>query len=355
MIFIVLLIFIALLLFLERYSAARGLEQLREEHSLSTSLTEPDEPLELILRFANRSRFFIPFLRYREKLPEAAAVPDEMEDVKKGDRDEIFVSGTTWLKPRQTVEKRFPITFTRRGRFVLDSLKVSCGDFLGLKDETRSSGTLQEIVVVPKPLEGADAARIFGGFLGDISVRRFLFEDPVLTLGFREYTGREPMKMISWTQSARRRELMVKNYDYTMEPSVLVLLNIEYKGEDAPERIERCCSAGRSVCESLEKQNVPYDFAMNALMRGSMQASCYIPEGLGERHLTGILECLGRASYETVCSCTALIRRTLEGRGAVRGVLFITPAKDAVLAAAKELLEGQFGCPVTVITAGEEV
>ena len=55
-----------------------------------------------------------------------------------------------------------------------------------------------------RPRDWADSsADVLSGFLGDVSVRRFIYEDPVLTTGFREYTGREPMKHISWTQSAR--------------------------------------------------------------------------------------------------------------------------------------------------------
>ena len=42
---------------------------------------------------------------------------------------------------------------------------------------------------------------LLGGMIGDISVNRFIFEDPMLTIGFSDYTGREPMRDISWTRA----------------------------------------------------------------------------------------------------------------------------------------------------------
>ena len=39
-----------------------------------------------------------------------------------------------------------------------------------------------------------------------------------------------------------------------------------------------------------------YDFSMNVAMAGSMQADCAVPEGMGQRHFYGVLECLGRAT-----------------------------------------------------------
>ncbi len=68
---------------------------------------------------------------------------------------------------------------------------------------------------------------MLGGVIGDISVNRFIFEDPMLTVGFSEYTGREPMRDISWTQSARLGRMMVKNYDHTVDLSVTILLNVQ--------------------------------------------------------------------------------------------------------------------------------
>ncbi len=351
MIIAVLIIAVVLLAVLERYSASEGLRQLEEDHELSSPTAEPDENTELILRLINHSRWFLPFVRFRERLPEGIVAAGS-EETELDYWEQTWLRGTTWLRPRQILEKKIAIRGTRRGRFLFSSLQVSIGDFLGMDDETRSFDGIRELIVFPKELPMEKLQPVLGGFLGDRSVRRFIFEDPVLTLGFREYTGREPMKMISWKQSARQGELMVKHYDYTMEPSVLVLLNTEYEAEDREAVLETCFMAARTVCQMLEKQNIPYDFAMNAVMLGSLQTYCYIPEGLGSGHLFGVLESLGRASYQTVCSCRRLLRQNLEGRSG-KGVLFITPERNEEYRHAEQLLQGEMGCLMTGIIARE--
>ena len=145
-------------------------------------------------------------------------------------------------------------------------------------------------------------AMLLGGMIGDISVNRFIFEDPMLTIGFSDYTGREPMRDISWTQSARLGRMMVKNYDHTLDLSATVILNVEYpKDIDfRPELIEKCFSAGRTVCEALEAKRIKYGVLTNATSSGALGLWSQVGDGLGRSHLMSILEGLGRATY----SCT---------------------------------------------------
>ena len=44
---------------------------------------------------------------------------------------------------------------------------------------------------------------MLGGFLGELSVNRYLYEDPILTAGYRPYTSGDPMRSIAWKQSVR--------------------------------------------------------------------------------------------------------------------------------------------------------
>ena len=45
--------------------------------------------------------------------------------------------------------------------------------------------------------------------------------------GFRDYTGREPMKQISFTATARTGRMMVKQFDHTLDVTVSVVLNLD--------------------------------------------------------------------------------------------------------------------------------
>lgn len=352
MILAALILALIMIALLQRETAARGLKSLREEHDFSERVAEPLSSVELILRFSNRSRLPIPFLRYEERLPEGAELT-EQTGAERNHRGGAYASGTLWLGPRKTRELHIPLRFEKRGRYLLSDLKVYCGDFLGLTEEGRRLETLREIVVFPQAYPQGDWEKLLGDHLGDVSVRRFIFEDPVLTLGFREYTGREPMKMISWTRSAQNNALMVKQYDYTTDPSVTVMLNAEYEGDDKEELFELCCRLVRSLCRQLEQQGTPYGFAMNAFPQGAHHPACFLPPGLGQRHFLTVLEYLGRALPETVCSCREMLQKSLEGQGGGKGVFLITPARDEVYRQAEQLARGSYGCFMSSLTARE--
>ena len=353
MIILSIILILTLLILLERNAAQAALSKLEEDHFFSKACAEPGEEGEIVIRLLNHSRRFLPYIRFRDRLP-AGIEPAQDSSVETDREGKQYFAGTTWMKPRQALEKRLRVRFEKRGRYLLSQLKVAGGDFLGLEEEERSFEALREMIVFPKELSPGQFQPVFGGLMGDVSVRRFLFDDPVLTIGFRDYTGREPLKMISWTQSARRGGLMVKNPDFTSEPSVTVLLNTEYDGEEKEELLERCFSAARSVCSLLEKNRTSYEFAMNAGMLGSLRIYCFIPRGLGSSHFEAVLESLGRASYSVNCGIRELVRRNMEDRGSGNGVILITPARNDACLDAVRLLEGEYGCRVTTI-AGKEL
>ena len=345
---------VAIVVVLQYITAEKGLDGLDERHYPSVSATEQDELFDIVVEFKNRSRMFIPFVRFRERMPAGITPHVAKKYIYVDGKGAAQVVGTTWLRPREALEKRIPVSVDARGRYLLSDLAVYGGDFLGLGENMRTYSGINEIIAYPKRAELGKLESIFGGFLGEVSVSRFLFEDPVLTLGFREYTGREPMKMISWTQSARSGQLMVKKFDYTLEPAVSVVLNIEGSSGNK-ELIEEAYSLARTVCEQLEEQGIKYDFSMNALMSGSMNIYCYVAEGLGSRHFYGILECMGRATYEAVCSCAELLRRSVRSSGSAHGIIFITPEKDAAVEADAKAAAAKSGGTLLTICAEEHV
>ncbi len=325
----ILLIAVVVIGAIQYFTLKNSLEKVDEDYTTSSVCVEPEEQLDLILRFRNRSRLFLPYLRYQMTLPEGFKLVDPNERGSSSGRHTVWHTGgvaasTVWLGPRQRLERHIPMTAPGRGRYPLHELTVYGGDFLGMKESIRGTYLYREVVVYPKAAKLDSLDDAFGGFLGDLSVHRFLFEDPVLTLGYREYTGREPMKSISWTQSARSGQLMVKNYDHTTEPSVSVILNAD--GEDASE-VERCFELARAVCARLEKKGAKYDFSMNVTMAGSMQADCAVPEGMGQRHFYGVLECLGRATNHVRSNVEKLVQGRLQVT-ATHGFIIITPERD---------------------------
>ena len=139
------------------------------------------------------------------------------------------------------------------------------------------------------------------------------------------------MKSISWSQSARTGNLMVRNYDYTTEPSVTVLLNVECpeEGDGVSDRealIEECYCITHTVCKILEERRIKYEFYTNATSSGAFSNWSYIAEGLGNKHFFTILEGMGRASYRKTEPFSVAVKR-VEIRG-INSLIIITPTDE---------------------------
>jgi uncharacterized protein (DUF58 family) len=337
------------------YTLRRGFDGVSYSCAPARDSVEPGEAFEVVTVLKNGSRRFLPFIGLQEAIPAEAEMITpgiETQTLSRGNR---VMSERVYLTPRQTLTRRVTVKLPRRGRYFFRGATLTLGDFLGLQEIQQSYSALSEIVVLPAryPIDPDFAA--LGGFLGDVSVRRFILEDPVLTLGFREYTMREPLKAISWTQTAKAGRLMVKNYDHTLEPSLTVALNVACPVSDAWEdHIEASFSLARTVCEALEKTGVQYDFVTNATASGALSLWDSLGEGLGRRHLMTILEGLGRATYAPTEPCAALLDRLCRRGQQGRATLLITP--ESLTPGESEgvrRLEGLTGGAVTVITAEE--
>lgn len=320
-----LIILVALALVLQKVLIGKDLECIEGDHRPDVQVVEPGEPFYVRVSLKNKSRRFVPFLRVCERFEEGIE-PVECEAARDV-RGASHIEFTTWLRPKQSLTRQIPAVIHRRGRYLLPQFQLYSGDFLGLNEQMTTCGRFNEVVAAPKEIAMERLNDMFGGFMGEVSVNRFILEDPVLTLGYREYTGREPMKMISWSQSARTGDLMVKKYDYTMEPTVAVLLNVDAGQENQDELLEVCFSLARTVCSMLERRGVKYSFTSNSVLAGAPLDPGATGEGLGQRHYMGILEHLGRATR----TCNVSMERLLEkeaNRGTAAGRILITPGGE---------------------------
>ena len=350
--------FLALVVFtliLQFFALRRGFQNLEVSVSVSSEAIEPLEETELCMTFTNRTIFFIPYVRYVMSLPKGIRSPKGVK-VQYG----LFVGeeqlkGSIWLKPKEKLVLRIPVSAEARGRYMFHSITVDTGDFLGVKSASRSHAVEKEMVVRPKRILGGETPEVLGGFLGDRSVRRFLFEDPVLTAGFHEYTGTEPMKSISWTRTAREGKLMVRRPDFTMEPSVTVALDVSGREDSAEESalMETTFSLARNVLEYLDRNGVQYDFRMNGMTLGSVSSWEYVTEGCGAKHLAGILEGLGRAILRTRFPAEELVRRAVMHTGEQRGIIFVTPGGDPEKEAAVRQIASRAGNRLLVMKGTE--
>ncbi|MBR5521180.1 MAG: DUF58 domain-containing protein [Oscillospiraceae bacterium] len=295
------------------------------------NVMDPDDVFNIIVELKNKKAFPVYFIKVRLAFPQVFNVAPgaKVTSVRSvNDYSEVFV--TTWLKAGQTLKLKVPVSISARGRYFLPNPTIFFGDFLGLKEKRKDLSFFREVVVAPRSHNTDEAKQVLGKFMGEYSVHRFIYEDPVLTIGFREYTGREPMKMISWKQSARKQQLMVKEYDHTIEPVLSVMVNVETSGEKKGETIEKVFSIARSVCSNLEAKGVSYGFYINAQMVGGSGDMFSVNDGIGAHHFGKIMERLGRSIYTPALTYDALLANARKANGNERGLIVITPDVSAM-------------------------
>lgn len=351
---IIVLLAAALLFVLEKLWSPAALRALRFTGHCDRILAEPNEPVLWSAVIENQSRLPIPFVRLREHFPLDAQAKADPKWIRSHCQQSIrqwSVEEKLSLKPLQRSTRTVSLVFPRRGAYRLGNYRLSAGDLLGLKEYSTEGGS-QTLVVIPERARSRNAHLALGGFLGDISVRRFILEDPILTVGFRDYTGREPLKSISWTRTAMAGSMQVKQYDHTAEQTVMILLDLE-GGTSA--QFEACLCLMRSVCEQLEQKKIPFGLRTNGNLPGPVGKLFYMAEGLGSSHLNTILYGLGRADDTCFYSFRYLVKQTLQHRKNNESYLVITPALTEENAALLRTLERAVGNPLCVLTGASEV
>lgn len=354
MIWIFVILTILALFYLERRWAPHALEHLRFSGECDLTLAQPGETVRWKSTVENHSRLPIPFVRLELRFPNEL-VPAESD---RWLRDHCAPGIQKWhveerlsLGGHRSRSRTLSFVPAKRGEFALGSCRLSVGDLLGF-EETSLELPPVTLIVMPETAGNKCAVEAVSGFLGDLSVRRFILEDPILTTGFRDYTGREPMKDISWTRTATAGKLMVKQYDHTAERTVTILLNVE---GGSPEELEGTFRLMRTLCETLEARKIPFSMRTNGSLNGPLGKLFHLSEGLGSQHLNTILYSLGRADYTCYHSFSQLARTALDNRKSNESYIVITPRPSDALQQHIRKLEAGSGNPVCVLYGSWEV
>lgn len=347
------LLAVIVLAVIEKFWAPAALNALVFRGSCDRAMAEPGELVTWTGTVENHFRLAVPFVRLREHFPiqaQAAGKPNWIRSHCHKGIQRWYVEERMALGAGRRCSRSVQLRFSQRGAYQIGSYQLSAGDLLGFREADRT-GQSQSIVIIPQRSQSRKAAEALGGFLGDVSVRRFILEDPVLTTGFRDYTGREPMKSISWTRSAAAGQLQVKQYDYTAEQNVVVLLNVE---GGTPEELEECFRLMRSACEQLERRKIPFGIRTNGILPGPVGKIFTLADGLGSRHINTILYALGQADYTCFQSFRSLVRQAVLHRKNNESYIVITPSLTAPVQGVLRTLEAAAGSAVCVLVGNTE-
>ncbi len=207
------------------------------------------------------------------------------------------------LLPFSKISRRHRIRLTRRGMYEIKSVALTAHDLFGFVKTNENEYSVGAIITVyPDFVDDALLKLPEHSLSGDITVKRWIIEDPFLLAGSRDYTGREPMKQINWSASARAGTLQVNRFDYTADTRLYILFNVsedENQWCDAGE--SELLEYGLSLCATYARRGVENGLEVglftNGTLSGSDSSLTQIPPGSGEEHLYTLLEALARQTF----------------------------------------------------------
>ena len=322
---------VIVLLALEAFSFRDTLRDLHVRFEADTRLVAPGETLTLRFSVSNAGRWPLLLLGLSIQLdPNAALCEDESWCLRHVTASDVGqrASFHFFLFPHRSFQGQLRLSLQRRGLHNLGRYYLTTGDFFGLRPVIRGCDADFRVVCTSRRIE-PPALQAPGGLYGDLSVRRFIVDDPCMLRGYREYSGFEPLKLISWKQSAKSGTLIVRQNDFTADRNTVVFFNVQHTLP--AEAKERSLELLRAVCDWMEDRSVPYALYTN----GDLFS---LPEGVGRSHRFQLHRRIGLSRLTSFRSFFSLIEGYCDGRRPAVSFVVITPRPDEQTQAALDTL-----------------
>jgi len=223
------LLLVALLLLLvwgltrlwERYSLTR----IEFQRRLSDRRVFFGEEITLELDIANRKPLPLPWLEISEEIPQEVTLLTGQVSAPLGTTRALLTNlfSVGWY---HRLRRRYRLRCGQRGYFTFGPTRIRSGDLFGFSRQEMKVDRVDRLTVYPRILPVVRPGIPSKQPLGDIRVRRLIFQDPVLTRGVREYQSGDSLKRIHWKTSARLGRLHTKLFEPTTSVDMGIFLDV---------------------------------------------------------------------------------------------------------------------------------
>ncbi len=267
---------------------------LRYERAFSERRVFMGEEVEVSVSLANHKWLPLPWVTTSDVFPKELPVA-ETTLVVRGDTGKGELSNFWAVKWRDKAIRRYHIKAAVRGFHTFGPVDIQTGDGFGMFRSVRRQAGEQTLVVYPRVLPLASLGLPAKEPFGDRNARQFMFDDPLRTVGVRDYRNEDDFRKVHWKASARRQRLQTRVLQPTTDTKLMVCLNVQtvaksYMGV-IPEHLEKMVSVAASISYYALMQRWPTGLLANGALPHSDQSLKILP-GRSPAQLTTILELL---------------------------------------------------------------
>jgi uncharacterized protein (DUF58 family) len=256
---------------------------------------------------------------------------------------------------------------TRRGSFPLGPTRISTGDPFGLFRAGKEVASTQTLVVIPMIFQIESFLFPPGLLPGGQVIRRKSSDITPHASGVREYVHGDAMKRIHWPTSARRNQLMVKEFEQDPQAEIWLYLdlqkNVHYeKPHHIEERPVESILFGKRPKFQLPPSTLEYSISITASLAhyflGQRRAVGYVSAGQtfvvhsaerSERQEAKILETLAFVESNGNLSIAALVTAQASQLPQGSSVILVTSTVRPDLLHAVDDLQMRYMRPVVVL------
>jgi uncharacterized protein (DUF58 family) len=202
----------------------------------------------------------------------------------------------------ERVRRHYTVTCAARGYHNFGPAMLRTGDVFGLTTKELEITHEDYLLVYPKIVPFDRLSLPASNPFGDVPLRRqWLFEDPLRTVGIRDYRPGDSPRRLHWKATARAPDqtLQVKLFEPTTTHRLHIVLNISTSGQNwswhgyDPEALEAVITTAASVANWGTEHGYLVGLAANAKLFHSSVA-VRLPPSRDPHQLMHILEALAR-------------------------------------------------------------
>jgi len=205
----------------ERYCLAR----IDYRRRLSARRVFFGDEVQLEVEVANRKPLPLSWIQIDDEVPSEVAF-EKVRTTPSHKANRSLLTNLLSLSWYHKVTRRYHMRCLQRGFFAFGPTRIRSGDLFGFFSRGMEVAQVDYLMVYPRILSLEKLGIISNQPVGDIRTKRHIFQDPILTLGVREYQFGDSLKQIHWKSTARLGQLQTKVFEPTTTTDICIFMDV---------------------------------------------------------------------------------------------------------------------------------